>query len=291
MIAGFELQDDGDLLPDDAAERDDIAAQQGELLDDAPGFGGEEGVFDGVHALVDLVEDGEDVIDELIDEGVQGVIGALPQQLGARAFVRPAALAGLDEGLERAVMHGDDIIAPEEEIDFAGAGELVAGIPKREVHDKEEVVVGLVELGAFDGTDDVFEVERMEGGIASLQGGDVFGGGVDDVDPGGGVVGDDVGAHGGDSTLPIAMGGGLVGTRTPTPPPNPLPEASGRGLNSTTEQRRTQEELSAILVFNWKSNWTAKYFLSNKAGIAVLPPPEKEFFRRFGDMAETRFGC
>ena len=166
VIAGFELQDDGDLLPDDAAEGDDIAAQQGELLDDALGVGGEEGVFDGVDALVDLVEDGEDVVDELIDEGVQGVIGALTQQLRARAFVRLAALAGGDEGLERAVVHCDDIIAPEEEIDFAGAGELIAGIPERKVHDEEEVVVVLVELGAFDGADDVFEVERVEGGIA-----------------------------------------------------------------------------------------------------------------------------
>ena len=41
-------------------------------------------------------------------------------------------------------MHGDDIIGPEEEIDLAGAGELLAGIPEREVHDEEEIVVILV---------------------------------------------------------------------------------------------------------------------------------------------------
>jgi len=63
MIAGFQLQDDGDLLTDDAAEGDDIAAQQSELLNDALGVGLKEGVFDGVDAAIDLVEDGEDVID------------------------------------------------------------------------------------------------------------------------------------------------------------------------------------------------------------------------------------
>jgi len=93
-------------------------------------------------------------------------------------------------------VHGDDIIGTEEEIDFAGAGELVAGIPEREVHNEEEVMVVLIELGAFDGADDIFEVERVEGGIAGVEGGDVFGAGVDDVDPGGVVVGDDAGGHG-----------------------------------------------------------------------------------------------
>ena len=71
MIAGFELQDDGDLLTDDAAEGDDVAAQEGELLDDALGLRFEEGVFDGMDAPVDLVEDGEDIIDKLIDEGIE----------------------------------------------------------------------------------------------------------------------------------------------------------------------------------------------------------------------------
>lgn len=93
-------------------------------------------------------------------------------------------------------MHGDDIIATEEEIDFAGAGELVAGIPEREVHDEEEVVVVLVELGAFDGADDIFQIERVEVGIAGVEGFDVCGAGVDDVDPGDGAVLDDASGHG-----------------------------------------------------------------------------------------------
>ena len=40
----------------------------------------------------------------------------------------------------------------------------------------------------------------MEGGIAGVEGIDVFGAGVDDVDPGRGVVRYGAGGHGGDSS-------------------------------------------------------------------------------------------
>ena len=207
MVAGFELLDDGDLPADDAAEGDDVAAQQGDLLDDTLGVGFEEGVFDGVDAAVDLVEDGEDVVDELVDEGVEGVVGAAAEQLLTSAVVGLAALEGGHERLERPVVHGDDVVGPEEEIDFAGARELIAGIPEREVHDEEEVVIVIIELGAFDGAADVLEVEGVEAGEALTEGIDVGGGGIDDIDPGRGAVVDDACGHerimartGGDNT-------------------------------------------------------------------------------------------
>ena len=36
--------------------------------------------FDGVDAAVDLVENGEDVVDQVIDEGIDRVIDAAPEQ-------------------------------------------------------------------------------------------------------------------------------------------------------------------------------------------------------------------
>ena len=137
------------------------------------------------------------------------MVGAAPKQAVPLVLIGLAALEGGDQGLERAVVDGDDIIGTEEEIDFAGAGELVAGIPKREVQDEEEVVVVLVELGTFNGAENVFEVERVEVGEAVVQRFDIGGGRVDDVDPGCGIVSDDAGGHGADSTPrspPIAMG-------------------------------------------------------------------------------------
>ena len=137
VVDGFELLDDGNLLADDAAQGDDIAAQQGDLLDDFFGVGFEECLFDGVDAFIDLVEDGEDVVDELVDEGVEGVVGAESEQTVALVFVGLAGFEGGHERLERAVVHGDDVVGTDEEIDFGGAGDFVAGVPEREVQDEE----------------------------------------------------------------------------------------------------------------------------------------------------------
>ena len=200
MFAGLELLHDGDLPPDGAAEGDDIAAQERDLLDDVFGVGFEERLLDGVHALIDLGEDGEDVVDELVDEGVEGVIGAAAEQAFAVVGGGFAALEERLERLERPVVDGDDVVGSDEEIDFGGAGEFVAGIPEREVHDEEEVVIVLIELGAFDGAADVLEVERVDVGEAPAEGIDVFGGGMDEVDPGDGAVVDDAGGHVSDLT-------------------------------------------------------------------------------------------
>ena len=75
-----------------------------------------------MNTAVDLVEDGEDVVDELVDEGVEDVIGAAAEQLLAFGFIYLAAVEGGGEGLEAAVVHGDDEVAADEDIDFAGAG-------------------------------------------------------------------------------------------------------------------------------------------------------------------------
>ena len=76
----------------------------------------------------------------------------------------------------------------------------MAGIPKREVHDQEEVIIVLVELGAFDGAADVFQVERVEVRVAFAQALDVRGAGVRQVEPGDVAVLDDACGHGGDLT-------------------------------------------------------------------------------------------
>ena len=94
-------------------------------------------------------------------------------------------------------MRGDDVIVSDEEVDLAGAGDFVAGIPQGEVHDEEEIVIVLVKLGTFDGAAEVFEIEGVEVREAVAQVFDVFGAGQDEVEPGEGFVLDDSRAHGG----------------------------------------------------------------------------------------------
>ncbi len=196
VIDGFELLHNGDLLADDATQGDDIAAQQSDLLDDALGIGFEEGVFDGVDTAVHLAQDGKDVIHQLINQRVEGMTGTAPEQGLAVVFGGFTAFVHADEGFECSVVHSDHVVKADDNIDFVGARDLVAGIPIREVHDHEKVVVILIELGAFDWAAQVFQVERVDIGEALTQAFDVIGAGQDEVDPGDGVVADNSRGHG-----------------------------------------------------------------------------------------------
>ena len=53
-----------------------------------------------MEALVDFGEDGEDIIDQLVDQAVEGVVGALAQQFLAFLFDVLAALEDSDQGFE-----------------------------------------------------------------------------------------------------------------------------------------------------------------------------------------------
>ena len=196
VLDGFELLHDRDLLADDAAQGDDIAAQQSDFLDNALGVGFEERVFNVVDAPVHLAQYGKDVIHQLVDERVEGVVGAATQQALTLGAVGLAAFDQVHQRFERAVMHGDHEVVADEEIDFGGAGELVAGVPQRKVHDGEDVVIVLVELGPFDRAADVLEVERVEVGIALAEICDIGFAGVRQVEPGEVGVGDDSRCHG-----------------------------------------------------------------------------------------------
>ena len=196
VLDGFQLLHDGDLLADDAAQRDDIAAQQSDLLDDTLGVGCEELVFDGVDAPVHLAQYGKDVIHQLVDERVEGVVGAATQQALTLGAVGLAAFDQVHQRFERAVMHGDHEFAADEEIDFGGARDLVSGIPEWEVHDHEYVGIVLVELGPFDRAADVLEVERVEVGKALAEICDVGCAGVRQVEPGEVAMADDSRGHG-----------------------------------------------------------------------------------------------
>ena len=132
----------------------------------------------------------------MVNEGVEGAVGTESQQTVALVFVRLAGLESGDEGRQGAVMHSDHVVGTDEEIDFAGAGDFLAGVPEREVQDEEEVVIVLIQLGTFFGAADVFQVERVDARVAVVQRFDIGGAGMDDVNPGEVVVDDESGGHG-----------------------------------------------------------------------------------------------
>ena len=103
-------------------------------------------------------------------------------------------------------MHGDDVVAADEEIDLGGAGDLVPGIPERKVHNGEDVVVVLVELGPLDRASYVLQIERVEVREAPAEAVDIGFGRVRQVEPGKVAVGDDSGGHEDDLTTEETAG-------------------------------------------------------------------------------------
>ena len=153
-------------------------------------------------------------------------------------------------------MHSDHVVGTDEKIDFAGAGDFLAGVPEREVQDEEEVVIVLIQLGTFFGAADVFQVERVDVRVAVVQRFDIGGAGMDDVNPGEVVVGDESGGH------------GRIIARIFT---TEYGEGSEGGFGRFPE-----------IIRKWK------YFLSGKAQFAVWRLPGEKFFRQYGNLAVAR---
>ena len=81
-------------------------------------------------------------------------------------------------------MHGDHVVWPDENVHLAGRGQPGDLVEDREVQHQEEVVLALVQLGALDAADDVFQVQRVEVGIVRAQPLDLGLAGALDVHPG-----------------------------------------------------------------------------------------------------------
>ena len=201
MVKGLQLAQYRNLPADDAPQRNDVAPQQGNFLDDAPGVGCEERVFDAMHPPIHLRQYRKNVIHQFINQGMESMGRAPPQQILPRRRVGLAGRRHARQGLQRAVVHRHHKIPPDKKIDFSRPRELILRIPEREVHHGEEIGDVFVELRAFDRAADVFEIQRMDEGEAGVQAGDVSRVGMDEVEPGNAGVSVDACGHGGDLSI------------------------------------------------------------------------------------------
>jgi hypothetical protein len=81
-------------------------------------------------------------------------------------------------------MHGDEVIAPQNELHFAGAGNALHGVPNGKVHDDEQIILALIQFGAFGATEQVFQMQGVDFGVGATQLLHIFTVGRDDVYPG-----------------------------------------------------------------------------------------------------------
>jgi hypothetical protein len=119
-------------------------------------------VLDRVDVLTDLVDYGETVVDEAVEDKVEQIARAAAHGLP------PGLLAGLtcseqgDQGPEVALVQGDQIVFPHENGDLAGRRYPGLSIVHGEMEHHEEVGLVLVDLGQLDPAQAVVEIEAVE---------------------------------------------------------------------------------------------------------------------------------
>ena len=163
-------------------------AQQGYVRHDAAHIFGEHVFLDLPHVPTNLVENREHVIHQAIQDAVEQP---------ARPFSHVALGKGLillatgEEGLQRlepAIVHHDQEVGANEEIDLAGRTDAPLVVEYGEMHHDEEIVLVLVDFGALALAQHVVEVQRVKAEPAP-QHIDVLRRRVFDVHPGYVVIG------------------------------------------------------------------------------------------------------
>jgi hypothetical protein len=193
-LLAFQVADDGYLRLDHAAQRDDIAPHQRDLLHDLAHVLVEHVLFNGANLAVHFAQHGKVVVHHRVQDHVQQPPCAAPHLLAPRHAI---VLAGGEEGvqsLETPIVDGDQKTCPDEEVHLAGARHLARLVVDRKVHDDKEIVVILVDLRPLNLTENVLQIQGMKG-IVLAQIGHILGCGILDVYPGQALMGDRGDAH------------------------------------------------------------------------------------------------
>ena len=158
----FQLFEHLDLGPDDAAIGEDVAAYERELAHHVLPEGLEHPPLQVVDVGHDPPQDREAVVDHGVENAVQQVAGAPAHDALAYLVARLAVGEELDQRTELSRVHRHDVSGTGEDVHFARLGDPGLLVEPGKVHDHEEMVVELVQLGHLDDADAVVEAELVE---------------------------------------------------------------------------------------------------------------------------------
>ncbi len=147
--------------------------------------GGEIGGLALEHVLLDLLELGAKLVGHgfvVVHQGVEHEVGEAVGAAGDDAGGLGAAFDDGGDGLERGGVEGDEKFAPEKQVELGG-GELIGAVKIHRVHDDEEVLLVVLDLGQGAGRDAVLDGERVKLENALEDGLGLLGGGVGEVYP------------------------------------------------------------------------------------------------------------
>ena len=120
--------------------------------------GGEHEFLDLLHLAPELVDHGLVEVDEVVEEEVGEAVGAFGDGAGGAG----AVVNEIGDKLELTAVEGDEEVLAEEEVEFGG-GELVGAGEIHRVHDNEEVILVVLELGQGLGGNAALDGEGVEG--------------------------------------------------------------------------------------------------------------------------------
>ena len=147
-------------------------------------------VLDRVQLRGDLVQDGEAVVEEIVEDVVEEVAGALREELLAPLRIVLAAPEEVRHRQELDVGQRDEEVLAQEEVELGRVQPLDRLVVEREVEDDEEVVRVLVDLRPLPLREHVLDVELVEPREVLGEPGRLRHTGLVDVDPGKAVSGE-----------------------------------------------------------------------------------------------------
>jgi hypothetical protein len=193
-LRALEVAERRALRSHDLAEVDDLLLDVGDVAHDLVGVAFEDLLLDALEFVAHLAQHRERGVDEVVDDPVEQVAGALGEQLVAQLLVGAHALEQVLERLQRLVGERDQVVGADEDVDLGRVETADRLVVAREVQDDELVVVVLVDLRALVAREHVLVVERVE--LEALLEPRLVGGtGAEDVDPAEARGLDDLGAR------------------------------------------------------------------------------------------------
>src|SRR5581483_2414498 len=168
LHAALELPDRGALRPHDLAVRDDLLLHLVDVADAL--LRARRDVVDRLVDLAeleaDLVEDGEAVVVEVVEDLVEQAPGAAREEVVAKLVVVGDALEQARDGAELDHRQRDDVVRSDEHVELARVQPADARVVDGKVEDGEQVAAAfglrvLVDLRPLATREHVLDVERM----------------------------------------------------------------------------------------------------------------------------------
>ncbi len=163
LLGALQGAEHGALRADDGAEVDDLLLDVAQLADDLGRPATlEDVVLQAPKLAAELAEHREAGVDGAVEDLVEQEARSLAHDVEPHVLARAGALEQRRERNDLLVRQRDDVVGPDEDVELGRVQPPGLLVEAGELHDEEEVLVVLVDLGPLVVARDVLEVELVE---------------------------------------------------------------------------------------------------------------------------------